>query len=238
MVREASETRRSDRQLFLYAAIGFVILVFIGFAPTYYLNGVFAAPLRSTTHIHGLVMTAWVALFVTQVYLIRSKHVKTHQRLGAAGVVLAAIVIIVGIATAIEAARFGSPSAPQDIPPLSFLIIPFGDMVIFAILFAAAIYQRRKPANHKRLMLVTVFNFLPPAIARIQIASLQALGPLWFFGFPDLLMLAVLVYDTRKNGRLNRAFALGALLVILSHPLRLMLMGTEPWLRFAAWMAG
>jgi hypothetical protein len=62
---------------------------------------------------------------------------------------------------------------------------------MFVLLFVAAIFYRRRPAMHKRLMLLTAVNFLPPALDRIPVASLQALGPLWFFGFPTALALAV-----------------------------------------------
>lgn len=55
--------------------------------------------------------------------------------------------------------------------------------------------------------LLTAINFIPPAIARIPIASLQALGPIWFFGFPTSLTLLCLTLDTRRFGRVNRVFA-------------------------------
>lgn len=233
---ESFDRRLFDRRMFLWAAIGFSVLVLAGFAQTYYLKPILgAAPLRTLTHIHGLVMSAWVMLFAAQVYLIRSRNVKLHMTVGFAGIGLAVAVIIVGIATALFAAKYGTPSAPPDIPPLVFLVVPMIDMVAFAIFFGAAIYYRKNAANHKRLILLTAFNFLPPAIARIPVASLQALGPLWFFGFPDLLLLIAVAVDTWRNGKLNKAFALGAAFLIASHPLRIMLGGTEAWQRFAEW---
>lgn len=116
------------------------------------------------------------------------------------------------------------------------MVVPIFDLIVFAILFGAAIYYRRRPDNHKRLMLLTVLNFLPPALGRLPIASLQQLGPLLFFGVPDVLALILLVYDTWRNRRLNRAFAIGTAVLILSHPLRLMLSGTGAWMQFAVWV--
>jgi hypothetical protein len=181
-------------------------------------------------------MTAWVALFITQVWLISSHRIRIHQRLGSAAVGLAILIIVIGFFTAVRAAKFGPSASPLDAPPLPFLIVPLTDLVMFAIFFSAAIYFRKKPAEHKRLMLLTAINFLPPAIARIPAPSLQALGPLWFFGFPALLTLIVLMIDRWKIGSLNKIFLLGTLLLIVSFVARLAFMGTQTWIGFAGWL--
>jgi hypothetical protein len=106
---------------------------------------------------------------------------------------------------------------------------------MFVIFFAAAIYYRRRPAAHKRLMLLTALNFLPPAVARIPVASLQSLGPLWFFGLPAVLALLCVGLDARRNG-LNRIFLTGTVLLIASYVTRLAIMGTDAWMQFALWL--
>ena len=58
-------------------------------------------------------------------------------------------------------------------------------------------------------MLLTAINFLPPALGRIAVPSLQALGPLWFFGVPVLVAAVCLVLDARRHGHVNRVFAGG-----------------------------
>lgn len=235
-VNEFPERHRVTRRFYLLVAILFPLIVLAGFAQTYYLKGFFDAPPVASmlVHLHGLVMTAWVILFITQVWFISSKRIKLHQKLGIASILLAVVVIVVGIATAIASAARGG--GVPGIPPLEFLAVPFFDMIVFPILFGTAIYYRRRPANHKRLMLLTVLNFLPPAVARIPIASLQSLGPLWFFGFPDVLAIIFVIVDTWRHKKLNKVFLAGTLLLIVSHPLRLMLSGTDTWLRFAAWV--
>lgn len=226
---------RSDRRIFAATAILFPIFVLIGFAPTYYLKFAFANnPLPSIlVHLHGLLMTTWIALFVTQVFLISSKKIKLHQKLGILGVVLAPMIVIVGWMTGIAAAARGS--APPGLPPLAFLIVPFGDMVIFAILFAAAIYYRRKPANHKRLIFLTVLNFLPPALGRFP-APMPSDSPSFFFGVPDVIAISFLIFDTWKNRQMNMVYLAGTLLLIGSHIIRLTFANSEAWMGFAAWL--
>jgi len=237
-MNEPFDWRRSDRRLFALVAILFPVIIVIGFAQTYYLKFAFGnRPLPPLVHLHGMLMSAWVIYFITQVWLIRSKNARVHMRIGLAGIPLAIVIIIVGFFTAVAAAKFGAiTAAPPDIPPLAFLAVPLFDMVVFAGLFAGAIYYRKRPVNHKRLMLLTALNFVPPAIARIPIPSLQALGPLFFFGVPTVIAITLLVYDTWRNRKLNVPFLVGALFMIVSYPLRLILSGTPQWMAFAAWL--
>lgn len=231
---------QTTRRFFLLAALIFPLIVLAGFGRTYYLRWIInGPPVQSLlVHVHGLVMTAWILLFATQTWLISSRRIKVHQKMGLASIGLAVLIVVVGFFTAIAAARDGSPSAPPDIDPLAFMVVPMTDLVIFSILFTGAIYYRKRAANHKRLMLLTVLNFLPPAVARIPIASLQALGPIWFFGFPDILAIIFVVVDTWRNKKLNKVFLAGTLLMVASHPLRLMFCGTGLWMSFATWLAG
>ena len=158
------------------------------------------------------------------------------MKLGMIGVALAIAIIFIGFFTAVSSAKYGSASTPPDIPPLAFFAVPFFDLFVFAGLFGAAIYYRKRFADHKRLMLLTVLNFLPPGLGRFPIASLQSLGPLFFFGVPAVLAIGLLIYDTWRNRKLNVVFLAGAIFLIASYPLRIVLSGTDAWIRFAAWL--
>jgi hypothetical protein len=224
-----------DRRLFMAAAIAFPLVVLAGFGRTYYFKGYFDVPplASALVHIHGLLMTTWVGLFMAQVWFISSKRVRVHQRLGYGGIGLAILILAAGYVTALRAAKYGAASTPPGVSPMAFLIVPLFDLLMFAILFGAAVYYRKKPAAHKSLMLLTAVNFLPPAVARIPIAALQALGPLWFFGFPTVVTLVCLGLESWRYRRLNRVFLVGTLLLIASYILRLMIMGTSTWMEIA-----
>ncbi len=230
--------RASDRRLFAAISILFPTVILIGFARTYYLKFAFGNPLLPSllVHIHGLLMTTWIAFFITQVWLIRSKRPRVHMNLGLLGIALAIAIFFVGFFTAVSAAKYGSASTPPDIPPLAFLAVPIFDVFVFAGLFGAAIYYRKRLADHKRLMLLTTLNFLPPGLGRFPFASLQVLGPLFFFGVPTLLAIGILIYDTWRNRKLNVVFLAGALFMIASYPVRIVLSGTDAWTRFATWL--
>jgi len=227
--------RRRERWFYVSMSVAAVITVFAGFAPTYYLRPYFnTAPLMPLLHLHGIVFTSWLALFLIQTTLVAAHRTDIHRRLGILGGVIAALMIVIGPTTAVIRASQGATPVP-GVSPLSFLVVPLGDMRVFAILVGAGFYFRRRPDVHKRLMLLATVSILAAAIARLPFAIMQA-GPPAFFGFTDLFVLACILYDLITLKRVHRATALGALLIIASQPLRLMLAGTHVWLAFAGWL--
>lgn len=230
--------RSNDRRLSMWVAALVPVIVLAGFARTYYLKGFFGNPPLPglLVHLHGLVMTAWVVLFVTQVSLVATGRTRTHQRLGVCGAILAALVLIVGVLTGIAGAARGATPGP---PALQFLVVPLGDMLVFAILIGTALYFRRSRLDvHKRLMLLAAVNLLAPAIARIPLHFIATGGALAFFGLTDLCLLACVGFDTVRNRRLHPAFLWGTLFIIAFQPLRLLLAGTDVWMRFATILVG
>jgi len=230
--------RNIDHRFFITASILVVAAILIGFGPTFYLKPFFESPpvARTVIYLHGFVMAAWVLLFLVQVYFISAKKIKLHQRLGYIGVGLAVVVVVVGLIVAIAATKYGSATAPADISPLQFMIVPFTDMVVFAILFGAAVYYRKNSPNHKRLMLLTMMNFLPPALARFPGDLMNTYGPLWFFGLPTVLTIVLIGLDTWYNRKLNKVFLFAGLFLVASMWMRLPLSSTGAWLSFAQWL--
>lgn len=230
------ERRLFDRRLFTAAAVLFPLIVLIGFGRTYYLKVLAGTPPlpSALVHVHGLLMTMWVVLFMAQVRFVSVKRIRLHQQLGYAGIGLASAIILSGVPVALRAAKYGSGSNPAGIPPLAFMLVPMFDLLMFALFFGGAIYFRRRPAVHKSLMLLTALNFLPPALARIPMV--RELGPLWFFGVPTLLALVAIELTRRQEGRLNRVLAWGAGMLVASYVVRLVLMMTPAWMAVAGWL--
>ncbi len=230
------KSRRRERLFFTGMSVAFVITVFAGFSRSYFLRPYFESqPLQPLLHLHGLVFSSWLALFLVQTTLVATNRTRIHRRLGIAGVVIATLMVIIGCVTAIIRAKVVQvpPGAP---PPLVFLTIPLGDMLIFAILVASAFYFRRKADAHKRLMLLSTIAILPAAVARLPFAFIQQGGPLAFFGLSDLFILPILIYDLISRGRPHRATILGGALIVISHPLRLIIGNTDAWMAFATWI--
>ena len=223
--------RPSDRPLYLAAAVTFPLLVLIGYFKSYYFVNFFpdARPIaNSLVHLHAIVMSAWVVYFVAQVALIRTKNIKLHMTMGFAGIALAALVVVVGLATAYNS-HLVRKVAPPGFNPFGFTILPGWDMIMFVGLFAAAIYYRKKPAEHKSLMLLTAINFMPAALFRFPVIPPDFMI-VWAFGVPAAFAIGALVWHSVKHGKVNRVFAVGVALLLASIPLRLTLISSPTYI--------
>lgn len=230
----SAATRTRGERLFLWGAVIALFVVVGGFARTYYLRSFLQQDsLPALVHLHGLVMTLWFGTLLAQVLLVRSGNVRLHRKVGVAGVGIATLVLIVGTAVAIAGARLGHTPGP---PPLVFLAIPLGDMVVFATLVTLAVVYRKRPDFHKRYMLIASLGIMTAAIARVQF--LQAGGLPLFFGITDLILIGFVLTDTVGKRRLHPAFLVGLVVVIGSQVARFLIAGTAAWQDFARWLIG
>lgn len=223
-----------------YGAMGVVMaaIVLAGFSPTFYFAPQFHRPAPSAFRVvHGLLFTTWIVLFMVQTALIATRRVAVHRRVGTAGVILAAAMVVMGTSLAIIAAREGH--APPGIDPRTFMVVPLFDMVIFAALVGSAVYLRRRPQAHKRLMLLATINLLGAAAARLP-AGYHLHGVPLLFGFAvvDALVLVAVLYDVARRWKVHPAYVWGGLLIIASEPLRMVIGGTHAWLAIAGLLAG
>lgn len=227
---------RRGKSFYVAVAVISAAIVFLGFSRTFYLNPLFARlDLSALRIVHGVVFSLWLVLLVAQTTLVAARRTDLHRRLGAAGAVLAALMIVVGMAMAVDAARNGvlNPSLP---PPVVFFVVPFFDIVVFTILIAAAFLYRSQPEFHKRLMIAATISILPPAIARLPVTWPGGNVLVGAFVVADVVLLACIAYDAFLHRRLHRAWVWSGLLVVLSFPLRLAIGGTAAWQAFARWV--
>ncbi len=88
-----------------WIAIALSMVVIVGFSRTYYLRFLSdLPPMTALVHLHGLVFTAWLALFIAQTRLVAANRVDLHMKLGIAGIALAVIITLVGVWTVIVGA--------------------------------------------------------------------------------------------------------------------------------------
>lgn len=228
---------RSVPHGFYLAMAAFALLVvFVGFAPTYYLSGQFDGPaLTPLVQLHGLVFTTWMLLFGVQTTLVATHRTHVHRRLGIVGALVAFAMVVIGVVTAIASARRGHTPLPV-VPPLAFLAVPIADMVVFGVLVSTAVAMRRRADFHARLMLLATIAILGPAFARIRIDAVQDNNPAAFMVLVTLTVVACAGWDAMRRAGLHPAYLWGGLLVILSQPLRLAIARTDAWMAFARWL--
>src|SRR6267142_2753475 len=226
--------RRYDHLFFSVLAWFMVATVFVGFARTYYLAGVFGAPLPSLTiHLHGAAFSCWILLLVTQTSLVSAGRVDIHRRLGIAGFCLACLMIILGSLAATDSLVRAAGPAGRD--PQFFYIIPLTDMLIFAVLIFFAIRARFNPPTHKRLIIVATIGLLIAAIARWPITFLfrnAAMAALMSYIF----LLVLVVYDLWTSRKVHRATLWAGGFLIFVQQIRIPIGKTAAWHAVASWV--
>jgi hypothetical protein len=206
--------------------------VFVGFSQTYYLKTVFGTPALSWLyHVHGGAFTCWMLLLVVQPALVLAKRTPLHKQLGWIAAVLVPAMTVLAWFVAVDMGRRGS--APPGIPPLTFMVVPMATVVIFPAFVAAALWWRRRPDTHKRLMLIATLELVPAGIARIP--GIIPLGPLAYFGGADLFLLAIVAHDMTIRRRLHPATLWGGVFLLLSQAGRFAIAATPAWESFARW---
>ena len=220
-------------------ALAILVVVFIGFARSFFLQPLFPEwhrPSETIFYVHGVAFTAWIALLIAQVSLVAGGRKDVHRKFGADGAGLAALMVVLGTVAALIAARRPTGFIDVPVPPLSFLAIPLFGIAEFALFAGLAIVKRRDAQTHKRCMLLATIVLVTAAIARLPVVG--DYGPPAFFGLTDLLLVPLIIWDFRTRGRLHPVTLWGGLLIIALEPLQLWISGTDGWLAFARWATG
>lgn len=226
------ELRKPSTQEHLYysgLAIAYALTVFVGFSRTYYLMGHFGTPhLSWLFHVHGVVFTVWTLFFVFQTALAAAGRTDIHRRIGWIGAIFAGSIVVFGIFMTIYAVRIGHVSRGAQMPEL--LISGVIDAVLFGFFFGLALLLRRRPAIHKRLMVLAMLCLIIPAIGRLPI-------PPAMIGWAILAFSLVgLIYDALSSRRIYLTNVFCVLLINITTPLRFIIADTPTWRRFTEWL--
>lgn len=224
----------AERRFYLSTAAVGTLITFWGFAPSWFLMRWYDAPsLPWIVHIHGAIYTCWVLVYLTQTWLIAANRRDLHKQLGLASLAFGVAMVILGVAVAIDGARRGV--GPPDRDHLAFMINPLGNVVMFALLLAAAVHQRKRAPYHKRLMLLTMLPILTTPLARIsRMSELPVPPPVGGILISNLFLVALVAFDLKTRGKVHPATAWGGGILIASEVLRLLLGPTQAWRSFAA----
>ena len=223
---------------YTWVAVGTFLIVFIGFARTFYLKVLFGTrPLPFYLHLHGLIFTTWFVLFFVQARLVARHRVDLHQRLGIFGAFLAPLGACMAMGVSIHAMRRSYLANPDWLANnLRPFALDLGSSLTFALLVAAALYFRRRGDIHKRLMVLASCSLLLPAIGRIPLHFIMAGGLRGLVGLTEVAPLVCIFYDTVEHRHLHPAFAWGGAAVLSAFPAFLLIGSTNVWLNFSTWL--
>ena len=244
IVASPPDRKASERKFYSRMALFLVLLVLLGFGPSFHLRGVVPSyprpnpTLPPTVILHGTVFTIWMALIIAQTQLISARKHEVHMRLGKLGMLFAILMIPVMYLTGVwQVARANQPPFTD---PLTWTIVPLAVIIPFAALVWGGWANRRNVQMHKRLMLsAAILVVMGPAIGRLPVAPPTLLG----FTIPYVLGLALfiplVVWDRKTVGHIHPATKFGFTMALVSEAIPLAVFwGKLPWANVAAHLPG
>jgi hypothetical protein len=195
-------------------------------------------------HFHAVAFVGFLVLLTTQLLLIRGNRHDLHRKLGVAGVALAAVMLVLGPATAIvvQRAQWGTPDSDP-----AFVSIQFIGILDFFVLIVAAALSRNNPPAHKRLILLAILAISDAGFARWLDGDIHA----WFGGgdgfaitfagfflATDILVLGIGAYDLITRKRLHPAYVAGAIWLFACQTAEVLLYHSPAWKTVATHLIG
>ena len=228
--------RTYDRIFFPAIAALMLLAVFAGFARTYYLAGVFRAPLPDLLiHIHGAVFSAWIILLIVQTSLVAAGRTDLHRRLGLLGFGLACAMVVLGFLAGVDELVRHSAIAAREVRARVSFVLPITDMLVFGTLVYFEYSNWFNPASHKRLMIIATVMIMDAAIVRWPIHAAW-----WHLPEAQLcsyiFVLLIIGYDLWAAGKIQRVTLWASVFLIVVQQVRVPIGRTAVWQGFAAWV--
>lgn len=229
MKGSAAWSKDRGSRFYRNAALMAIAVAFAGFFLTYVTPmalGRFAGP--DVSHWHGALLASWLILVAVQSFLLLN-----HRKLGWIAVVLAPAILVSTVAIGIAATRrdlalgvttgmAGNVTAP----------------LLFCAMVGAAIWKRRNPQWHKRLILIATVLMLWPAWFRWRHFLPWVPRPDITLGLvvANLPIALAMVRDRLRFGAVHPAYLWVGLPVVAEMTFETLAFGTEFWSAFGLWL--
>ncbi len=228
--RESSTLTLTGRngivQRYFYFAMSLLVAVIVvaGFKRTVNDNLFHpAVPRPFILWIHGAAFAGWVVFFILQSTLVRVHKVSWHRSVGWFGAGLAAVMVPLGVTTAIIMTRFDKAQLHQTGID-SFLSVPFYDMIAFGLCIGLAIYWRTKPELHRRLIFIATCSLMDAGFGRFDYLFNHDL----YFYCLDVVILLGVARDLLVDRRVNKVYLYALPLLVVGQSLAVYMFRHNP----------
>jgi hypothetical protein len=220
---------------------GFTLAMLVAFWPSYFSRLAEQPSLHH--HAHGIAMSLWLVLLVTQASLMRAGNRALHRQLGLLSYLLVPVIVVVTL----RFVHYTVQEGPAELGDygLFFLALVVVTLVAFVALYALAMLNRAQPAVHARYMVATVFPLFPPVTDRLFgrfmpsiFESMPRIGGAPIiqcagFAIADAILVGLALWDWQKNGR--RVFPIALAVVVAAQAAILTLHNFGFWQAFGTW---
>ena len=212
---------------FLGVNILLLLIVLIGFAPTFYLRPLSdQEPLPFYLIIHGISCTAWFVVIVIQSLFVKNRKIAQHKFYGNYFSLIAPVIVISGYAVLIYSTgqyhqQFALLDSVKEIEGermFTALIIvgDFIQLIVYLIFVYLGYRFRSNGTYHKRAMLIASILICQQALVRIGKFEFLMIGEnpgasggIYAVIVPFLMLLSLLVFDTVKFKKPQKISVIG-----------------------------
>ncbi len=171
-----------------------------------------------------------------QSLLITIKNRHLHMKLGWSAVGLGVVIATTGVMVAI---RFVQGAPDFDFFGMAypdFLLVMFAEIAAFTAFLATGLVTRKRPQIHRSMMLLASLSLLLGATARMPLleAVFPGHGLVSFFGPVFVLAAIFLLVHSLMMRRLDRGFATGCAVMVVTYLAAEQLSRTGLWHQMAA----
>ncbi len=146
---------------YIFLAISLVIIA-VGFSQSYFAK---LDEMEFPYHLHAVSASLWMILLITQPYLYKKGKMKLHRKLGWISLILIPLIVIGGVIMIRSMIHGQAYYPPGSVYKLAFIDVI--TLASFVGIYALAIYHRKTLKLHARLMVITIFGPLLPALTRV-----------------------------------------------------------------------
>lgn len=254
---ESMVTGLIDRWIYVFMAIWFIAITLTGFIPDSFTKVAMVEagqrpPFPLALHIHSVLMGSFLLLLLAQTFLVATGRQSSHQRLGIAGGVLAAALVVAGFVLvptiyhqiwgAMQAAppevQAGIAQGLRDFDNIMLLQIQAG--ILFSIFMATALMARKTDSGlHKRMIFLAIAIALPAAFDRITwIPGTMPGSPVSAYLYILLAVSPMFLWDLARMRTIHKAYLIWLALMVPSTLVIFSVWNTDWWHSMAPRIVG
>jgi hypothetical protein len=245
--------RRRGSFFYIGVAIFIMLLSMAGFSPSIADQPGRNGPPSLLVIAHGLTVSAWLLLFLTQAILVRTGRTDVHRRFGVVGLALASLMIVFGYVALMDFGRRGydfsgdmmraiSRNQPARLNP-AVVLFPLGELVSFGVLVGIGLWHRNRPEIHKRLMLFALVPISAEPVLHmvghlsVRWPALRGIGARMGVAATLLLLCVSAIHDRWTRGRIHPvSFWVPVLLFLWQIVLGVIIFPSAAWRKIVAWL--
>lgn len=227
-----AQARSAENRFYTAYLIALVLLIFAGFAPSFYLRGAVPAPaplgpLQPLVIAHGVIATLFMLAFPVQGILAAKGKLRQHMALGKMALLLAATMI--PLAYVMGAGAYHGHREMGDAMVTAFVALPLFGVVTLVLALPIAWATRFDGQTHKRFIVCLACMMADPAIFRLPVLGVQDAGIIGAQTVMILTLVPLWIRDLAVDGKAHKGTLIGSGLFVGIIVTRTLLMPTQAW---------